>query len=112
MVMGSFVMSMFSSLACAFVVTVSISGTSGSHKIAVVHQVSHASSFRVSAQSVADCDQSSNSTASSFSIPRLEFHIKPQKKQLDSRDEEPTGFCAAFSGPMDGGPRCDFQLLA
>lgn len=105
-------MSMFSSLACALIVTVSFSGTSGSHKIQVVKQVSQASSFRVSAQPVADCDRSSNNTASSFSIPRLEFHIKPQKKPLDSRDEEPTGFCAAFSGPMGGGPRCDFQLLA
>ena len=105
-------MSMFSSLACALIVTVSISGPSGSHKIQVAQQVSDASSFRVSTQSITDCDQGSNSTASSFSIPRLEFHIKPQKKPLDSRDEEPTGFCAAFSGPMGGGPRCDFQLLA
>lgn len=105
-------MSMFSSLACALIVTVSISGTSGSREIRVIQQVSHASSVRVTAQPVADCDQSSNSTASSFLIPLLELHVKPPRKKPATEDDGPTGFCAAFSGPMGGGPRCDFQLLA
>lgn len=61
---------------------------------------------------IVECDQEPLKTGPVFNIPRLEFHKKPLMDQSGPTIERPTGFCAALSGPVDGGARCDFRLLA
>ena len=105
-------MSLFSSLAGAFVITVSVSGSPDSRVSIVSPPAPHTTTVRAAILQVAECDQSRKKTITRFVIPLLELDVTPPRKKPDADDDGPTGFCAAFSGPMGSGPRCDFQLLA